>query len=100
MRPVDNDLELDTMQPRQAFFALQQEWLVAGDFDYDQDVDQSDFSLFQACLSGIGATASDPACQEADFNGDRDVDQSDLELFEKCASGPGIPAVAGCLRVD
>jgi hypothetical protein len=75
------------------------------DADKDGDVDQSDFAMFQQCLTGEGGGI--PA--EPDYCGcfdrrnndnspgqDNDIDGFDLEAFEDCASGPGIPADPAC----
>ncbi len=83
------------------------------DTDSDGDVDQADFGVFQACLTGGLATVSE-ACQCFDrddtnadglFNppddGDGDVDSpDDLGKFERCASGPGIAADRTCDNVN
>jgi hypothetical protein len=75
------------------------------DADFDFDVDQADFALFQACYTGQGAEL-DPDNQPAvckcfdivgpDGPAENKLDQSDLTYFEGCASGPGIPADPGC----
>ncbi len=70
--------------------------LAPGDFDGDNDVDQSDFSHLQVCLSGSGKPQSDPACPDADLDGDGDVDQSDHAVFSECISGANTPADPGC----
>jgi spore germination protein YaaH len=69
---------------------------VPGDFDGDQDVDQVDFGLFQACLTGNMVRQDDPSCQKARFDGDNDVDQNDLEIFRGCISGPDVPGNPDC----
>src|SRR5690606_4602261 len=61
-----------------------------GDFDFDGDVDQSDFAFLQACMSGTGAPQLASACLPARLDGDEDVDQDDYLLYQKCHSGPGI----------
>jgi acetyl esterase/lipase len=58
------------------------------DFDLDGDIDQSDFGVFQQCLSGP-SVPFDPGCEFADFDQDNDVDQCDFGLFQRCYSGPG-----------
>lgn len=63
------------------------------DFDGDGDVDQTDFGIFQACLSGTGQTP-EPGCEKADLNGDGDVDQPDFAQFYGCLGGPDQPP--GC----
>ena len=66
------------------------------DFDLDGDVDQTDYGLFQLCLTGSGTSQTDPACESAMLDDDLDVDQDDFGLFQNCMSGPGIPADPTC----
>lgn len=70
------------------------------DTDRDLDVDQQDFGVFQACVTGQGATTLDPNCEcldrDNDGAGDGDVDQDDWGTFEACASGPDVPADPTC----
>ena len=71
------------------------------DADGDQDVDQSDFAVWQSCLTGGGEVPLDPVycrCLDRDDNGvgDGDIDLQDYLKFEECASGPGLPASAAC----
>ncbi len=72
------------------------------DADGDGDVDQGDFGVFEACLTGPGGGATgDCRCfdrrDENNQHGqDGDVDQDDYGAFENCASGPGIPANPAC----
>lgn len=65
------------------------------DADWDGDVDQTDFSAFQDCYTGPGASASLSAgCKCFDRSpaaGDNSVDQNDYGVFEACATGPGVP---------
>lgn len=67
-----------------------------GDFDNDGDLDQMDFGLMQACLSGPSIPQLDAACQPARFDGDSDVDQDDLAVFQSCMSGPDIAGDPDC----
>jgi hypothetical protein len=67
-----------------------------GDLDYDGDVDQSDFGLFQACYSGNGITQAEPACADALMDADVDVDQDDFAEFFNCMSGPNVLADLHC----
>lgn len=67
-----------------------------GDLDHDLDVDQEDFGLFQACLSGPGVAQNDPACAEARLDLDGDVDASDMFIFQRCLTAPNIPASFDC----
>jgi hypothetical protein len=69
-----------------------------GDFDADGDVDQSDFSYLQACMTGKNQEP-EPYCTSADMDSDGDVDLYDVARFEACVTGPGIPADESCLDV-
>ncbi len=66
-----------------------------GDLDYDGDVDQTDYGLFQACYSGNGIEAAE-TCTDATMDADADVDLDDFSLFWLCLSGPGIEADEHC----
>ncbi len=66
---------------------------IRSDFDNDQDVDQTDYSVHQLCISGNGLLY--PAgCEPADFDADGDVDSADLGEFLDCMRGPDLPP--GC----
>jgi hypothetical protein len=67
------------------------------DFDRDQDVDQEDYAVMQACLSGAYFPPT-TACQRADFDLDNDVDTTDVGLFLQCYSGPDRNATANCME--
>jgi hypothetical protein len=67
-----------------------------GDFDYDGDIDQTDFGHLQACLSGRNTPQDEPSCFNARLDDDTDVDQEDLSRFRHCLSGPNQPLPAGC----
>jgi hypothetical protein len=67
-----------------------------GDLDYDGDVDQLDFGLFQACYSGNEVPQVLPICLDARMDSDEDVDSLDLAVFLKCLGGPGVPADPSC----
>ena len=70
---------------------------VFADADFDQDVDQADFGLFQRCFTGPSAPPSLPAdCKCVDRDADEDVDLDDLIFFLNCRSGPDIPADPNC----
>ena len=71
-----------TTGDRWSFFTMG----IQSDLDRDADVDQDDFGLFQACLSGPGV-AIGAGCAEADLDGDGDVDQVDLTAFQGCMNG-------------
>lgn len=66
------------------------------DLDFDMDVDQADFGLFQGCISGVNKPQTNPACARADFNKDGDVDRYDFEILMGCMSGPNVPADLLC----
>lgn len=64
------------------------------DADGDQDVDQDDFGVFQACYTGPGGGVPDNcACfnrPEGRSGCDDDVDGDDLSAFVDCVTGPGV----------
>lgn len=71
------------------------------DVDFDGDVDQADFAVWQLCHTGDGGGPVQTSCECFDVDGpgglpDNDIDQGDLVAFETCASGPGIPADPAC----
>ncbi len=68
------------------------------DFDADDDVDQEDFGLVQACLSGDQLPQWDVKCKMARLDADTDVDVVDVRMFLECLSGPNSPADPGCLN--
>ncbi len=70
----------------------------AGDLDGDDDVDQEDFGLFQACLTGDGVPQPAPACAPAKLDEDSDVDQDDFAILRACLSGANITPPPGCLN--
>ncbi|MHC4671498.1 MAG: hypothetical protein ACYTBZ_03340 [Planctomycetota bacterium] len=57
-----------------------------GDFDEDLDVDQEDFGVFQACLSG-DTRPYEAGCEDADLDTDGDVDLDDFVEFLSCMNG-------------
>jgi hypothetical protein len=66
-----------------------------GDFDYDGDVDQEDFSFLQLCLD----RQLDPACAEANLvDSNAYIDQADVILFRDCMTGPGGTPVLACAK--
>jgi hypothetical protein len=69
-----------------------------GDMDEDQDVDQTDFGRFQACLTGPGPWTLTPECTCADRERDADVDTDDFTAFQACLQGPDTPANPACQR--
>ncbi len=69
----------------------------AFDYDDDGDVDQADFGVIQACITGQGGGLRPGVdCSCSDWDQDLDVDQTDLTKFEECASGPAITADTTC----
>jgi Tol biopolymer transport system component len=71
--------------------------IAPGDMDRDGDVDQKDFGLFQACLSGTAVLQNEPGCIDAHLDNDSDVDQADVALFFDCLSGPAVQANLDCV---
>jgi len=69
---------------------------VAADLDTDTDVDQADFGLLQACMSGFGIKQTNPDCAKADLDKDGDVDHDDVAVFMGCLSGADVPADLNC----
>lgn len=69
---------------------------IPGDFNHDNDVDQSDFGHLQVCLTGFGQLVTDPDCFDADLDNNQQVDFRDVDVFKKCKSGEGIAATPGC----
>ena len=65
------------------------------DYDNDCDVDQADYTIFEACASGPGVP-HDLDCEDRDYDGDLDVDQEDFAVFQRCISGEGNPADPTC----
>jgi hypothetical protein len=60
---------------------------VTPDFDTDGDVDQSDYSHLDSCMTGPHITQGEPSCQDAKLDADDDVDQSDFGILQRCYSG-------------
>ena len=57
---------------------------------------QSDFGLFQECLSGRGIPQNDPDCDDCHLDGDNDCDPDDLDVFQNCMTGSNAPADPEC----
>ncbi len=68
------------------------------DLDRDGDVDQADFGLLQACLTGPFVPQTDPACVAALLDPDEDVDTDDVAVFQRCNSGRGVPSAPNCAK--
>lgn len=66
------------------------------DLDFDGDVDQKDFGLFQACYTSAGVAQNDPDCAWARLDDDDDVDSSDVAVFLNCLTGPAVPYAVDC----
>jgi len=67
------------------------------DIDFDGDVDQTDFAMWQRCFSGSGQDAvSECECYDRDDDtgaqegGDGDVDVDDFAWFANCFMGPTV----------
>lgn len=60
------------------------------DFDFDTDVDQSDFGLLQRCL-GEPNPAQHPTCWLMDLDANDSIDADDVALFINCVTGPAFP---------
>jgi hypothetical protein len=69
--------------------------VVPGDLDRDGDVDQQDFGLLQACLSGPGVPVS-TVCRSGDVDGDEDADQQDVGVLQTCLSGSNVQGDPDC----
>jgi len=74
------------------------------DADKDDDVDQEDFGMWQACFSGDGnAHPGGDVCEcfdrddgDGSRGGDNDVDGTDFDWFTDCWSGPSVPSDTTC----
>ena len=64
------------------------------DWDWDGDVDQMDFGVFQRCLGRSTSWMS--GCECFDSDGDTQVDGDDFLDFADCFSGPQVPANPNC----
>jgi hypothetical protein len=63
------------------------------DPDRDNDVDQEDFAVFQACFTGAaGGVPAGCECFDRDSAGagDGDIDEDDWDAFQLCATGPEV----------
>ncbi|MBN1489457.1 MAG: right-handed parallel beta-helix repeat-containing protein [Phycisphaerae bacterium] len=66
------------------------------DFDFDGDVDLTDFGAFAACFNGPNRPPAPGCAVNADLDDDTDVDLSDFAIFASCFNGPNRPPAAGC----
>ncbi len=69
-----------------------------GDFDADNDVDQTDFAHFQNCITGAFVVVQDPACVDADLDQNTAIDGADLAIMLNCYSGPKITFNPNCIN--
>jgi hypothetical protein len=69
--------------------------MASPDFDGDCDVDNDDYTAFEACASGPDV-AHAPGCEGKDLDLDTDVDQFDFGIFQRCLSGADVPADPAC----
>ncbi|HSW45647.1 MAG TPA: immunoglobulin domain-containing protein [Phycisphaerae bacterium] len=67
------------------------------DFDRDCDVDEYDFSAFDACISGPQVPFS-LGCELKNFDGDLDVDSADFGFFQRCLTGSNNPINPDCTQ--
>ncbi len=65
---------------------------VPADFDQDDDVDLTDFAMFQQCFNGPNVAPAQPACETRDLDGDADVDLADFTQFQACYNGANRPS--------
>lgn len=70
--------------------------IIWGDDNLDLAVDQQDFGVFQACLTGPSnpippgsTTSGGHLCAMFDADDDNDIDLADFGRFQRCFSGPG-----------
>jgi hypothetical protein len=77
------------------FWVIPECLAIQPDYDNDCDVDQGDYTLFEACASGPDVSYSGD-CTDRDFDEDGDVDADDFSRFQCCLSGENIPADPTC----
>jgi len=70
---------------------------IGPDIDGDCDVDNSDFGLFDGCLSGPDVPPQ-PGCENRDFDADSDVDQADFGMLQGCLTGTNKVPDAACVN--
>ncbi len=68
---------------------------IAGDFDDDADIDDSDLLLFIDCASGPAVPFA-AGCSSRDLDEDSDVDVADFAVLQRCISGDGHAADPNC----
>jgi hypothetical protein len=70
---------------------------IPGDFDSDKDVDASDMTAFEACVSGADVAMA-AGCGPEDLDGDGDVDQSDFGIVQRCFTGEDVIGSPACAQ--
>ena len=60
---------------------------ILGDLDNDDDVDQADFGLLQACYTSLMQPVA-AGCEAADLDGSGSINLRDFDLFLACFGGP------------
>jgi hypothetical protein len=68
---------------------------VPADYDGDCDVDEGDYTRFEACASGPDVSYAGE-CDDRDFDADGDTDEDDFGVFQRCISGENVPADPNC----
>lgn len=63
-------------------------WTLTGDLDGDGEIDLTDYTLFEGCLTGPGEGALPPGCSDADLDGNGRVDLRDVAIFQQVFQGP------------
>jgi mannan endo-1,4-beta-mannosidase len=91
---LPSDASTDTLMTADALYMNR---LRRGDLDFDGDVDQADFGIMQACLTGSTGVLPQSACRNADMNNDGHADDSDAAVFLSCMSGSEVPADPACV---
>ncbi len=69
---------------------------VYGDLDADDDVDLTDYGLFQRCMGSLKTSPNDARCLRADLDFDGDVDSVDANLLARCIVGANRPVNPQC----
>ena len=72
--------------------------LYPGDFDGDNDADQTDFGFLQSCLNSVPWTSMGPGCAATNLDGDALglIDLTDLAIFRACQTAPGVSVDPAC----
>lgn len=89
----DNGSAPDSVQPRQVYYALAQEYAYSpGDYDTDRDVDLADVAGLQMCC---GSAASGACGSALELVVDDVIDYADLAWLAGYLNGPGRPRACG-----